>query len=677
MASASLLSLPLELVGHIISQLATLPNLPSLLALATTCRRLHELATPHVYRNFNINLGDGNWFSAEHDVSYVFLRLRTLMERPELGRHVRFLQVIPGSGEDYWKLGNEKFKTLMDKAAEIEGVPPLREWMPQDISDDGPGYAVLDFVMARIQDVEKMRLGAGYEYWPTRYCSREVGFEKLKTLAINHGGTEGGFDLACLKGLLHRAPNLRQVVLSECDRVEDLSWGEQEGGPKPVLKELNTIYFWRCALGEKDLKRLLDCAVPPPRVASPDSHPGPVAVPSLTTIKFTHGSATVGEAVDDCTPREFIKHLRPFRKSLKTLVLDLAESNYDMHNSGGRGLIAGAGFSGFDALETLWISGNTIYDGSADNTAMAAPGVWHVTVHVGDGGLEPAQGNNPAGEEEEDLETTAENDRLLNILPSNVTDFGISSPHARILKDMLRLSEFVGERHPKLETFRYEMSVARRNKHAELMQRMEDNFQRAGVDVERFQIQSWPESIQACPHASSPNLNFFSPSQPSRNIAAYPARMFPIHALLCGHKRRNAPFKILLLTSGAFLATQCAAAEEPSKGSMVAKWAPFVFGAASWGPAEKEPPKPLPSSAEASTSIHDQLNLFLIVGATSSALLVDVPVVEYLLSIWGYAPVALADASSFPSDEQQPEERVDGVLGPDLEAGRMDEVELR
>ncbi|KAK0387212.1 hypothetical protein NLU13_5525 [Sarocladium strictum] len=94
------------------------------LALPLVCRRFHEIATPFLYQDLELDLGDG--LPSERLRSKIFCLHRTLDKNPDLRRHCRALfidAVVTWTSEDLWS------KHAASAAALRECVEDMARWL--------------------------------------------------------------------------------------------------------------------------------------------------------------------------------------------------------------------------------------------------------------------------------------------------------------------------------------------------------------------------------------------------------------------------------------------------------------------------------------------------------------------------------------------------------------------
>jgi len=293
MASACLVGLPNEIIGHICAMLCcnsinyTISEPPQknteLYNLSLTCKALSALAQSALYQHVRL-------------ARYILL-LRTLIARPDLASMVRtFSSYSNGLGDDNDAsgFGEAEFSTVETAAARLKITLP-EGWRSE--TWDTISACVFDILLGQLTGIKTLAYTCAFEVIPAKLLSKSrIVLPSLRRLYINYWDSEGGFDLDKYgKEFFKIAPNLEFLRAHMCLAVSsDLSLGK-----------VKSLHFEESFLTGNDVERIVR------------------ACPLLERFSVEIGGSTVSQDIsgDEFTPGDVMRALRTRKQTLKQLDL--------------------------------------------------------------------------------------------------------------------------------------------------------------------------------------------------------------------------------------------------------------------------------------------------------------------------------------------------------------------
>ncbi|KAK4031561.1 hypothetical protein C8A01DRAFT_21244 [Parachaetomium inaequale] len=259
--------------------------------LSRTCKRLRNVVQPTVFLCYP---DSGRW-----QVRRLLRLARTLMQRPDLAQHMRFLMFREPCEElEPW---DRKF--VHDSIIQL-GLPAV----PDHWNIDGdPEFRLLplELVLAHTPDLEYLRVPLDYD-WNLHLLSQLVKtrppfLTKLKSLEVSHyfiAGDRFDVNMDAIDTIIRAAPNLDSLCLPSPN------CGYGSATPMPSLRRL---YFQDdCSISPEALTALLDAA------------------PKLEVLALRW--AAMADSYDDCADRRTTDAwdaVERRRDSLRELRLDI------------------------------------------------------------------------------------------------------------------------------------------------------------------------------------------------------------------------------------------------------------------------------------------------------------------------------------------------------------------
>ena len=295
MASACLVGLPNEIIGHICAMLCcnsinytiSEPRQKNteLYNLSLTCKALCALAQSALYQHVRL-------------ARYIPL-LRTLIARPDLASMVRTFSSYSnglGDDDDASGFGEAEFSTVETAAARLKITLP-EGWRSE--TWDTISACVFDILLGHLTGIETLAYTCGFEVIPAKLLSKSrIVLPSLQRLYINYWDSEGGFDLDTYgKEFFKIAPNLEFLRAHMCLAVSsDLSLGK-----------VKSLHFEESFLTGNDIERIVR------------------ACPLLERFSVEIGGSRVSQDIsgDEFTPGDVMRALRTRKQTLKQLDLHL------------------------------------------------------------------------------------------------------------------------------------------------------------------------------------------------------------------------------------------------------------------------------------------------------------------------------------------------------------------
>ncbi|KAK4155860.1 hypothetical protein C8A00DRAFT_41592 [Chaetomidium leptoderma] len=250
--------LPVELVRHICSFLSPCvnrrPGCPRwsrgqvhMSRLSRTCKRLRDIVQPVVFSCY-----PGS--ASERPVHQLILLAQTLMARPDLAQHMKFLMFR----DPLETLNAADRKSVQDAIVHL-GLPAV----PDHWNTDGEGECrllPLELVLTYTPNLEFLRLPLDYDWnlhlLPQLVQTRPAFLTKLQTLDVFHffiAGDRFDASMSAVDAIVQAAPNLDSLCLPS------LNWSYAD--TVSPLSNLRRLYFQsNCYMSPRMLTKMLQAA---------------------------------------------------------------------------------------------------------------------------------------------------------------------------------------------------------------------------------------------------------------------------------------------------------------------------------------------------------------------------------------------------------------------------------
>lgn len=260
------------------------------------------------------------------------LLLRTFLERPDLARQVRCLDLCDTSVEpsDLERLDHQ---AVDDAAARMSITLPPEWWNEAEQDSEEENYAmhtVFGMMLAFVaENLEALFIEVPFRGFPADLFadSSDIVFTNLRRVYLDHWDTEMSFDLTQAEQLFIRAPNLEHLWLNMCGGVDSFL----------DLDNVRSLRMTNSIFDHAALSLLVR------------------ACPLLEDFSYTEGGLPEGES--HFTPGELLSVLRPLRGQLRHLAFE-PDTNDNYLEWMDEDDMAGDGFwldtlADFEVLETL------------------------------------------------------------------------------------------------------------------------------------------------------------------------------------------------------------------------------------------------------------------------------------------------------------------------------------
>ncbi|TDZ32552.1 hypothetical protein C8035_v011581 [Colletotrichum spinosum] len=255
-------------------------NTDTLVSLCRSSRVLSSMAMPLLYHQ-------PVFYGMERGIPLI----RTLLERPELARHVKCLHFEDsGRIEEPDELSSYELSLFKKAAAEFDTIDIDGDWLEQG--------KLLDILVAKCPNIEHVGFQSYYNDEPwgiVPYAS----LPNIKSLALSHGDTEMGCHMGTIEPMLEAAVNVTRLTGT---MVTSLNTHVR-------LKKLLRLELLQSELEGRDLSDFLACC------------------PALEELRYESGGCAVG--YENHVPREFQTAVLTHARRLKKLTYCLEMVSFD------------------------------------------------------------------------------------------------------------------------------------------------------------------------------------------------------------------------------------------------------------------------------------------------------------------------------------------------------------